>query len=161
MAGAGCAVDHVDGRLLGLSLHELPAYLREVLRCLVQYLACGRDGITKKAIADAHDKDVETQAKYGVRYLKYWFDEATGKVLCLIEAPNKEAAIAVAKNYGYESHLLSWFDKRGGTHSLMDECCVDGEPSWIASAEARNGNLTIDVNDEDYVFIFHQSGQFH
>jgi len=73
----------------------------------------------------------------------------------------RDVAIAVAKNYGFESHLLSWFDKRGGTHSLMDECCVDGEPSWIASAEARNGNLTVDVNNEDYVFIFHQSGKFH
>ena len=35
------------------------------------------------------------QAKYGVRYIKYWFDPITGKVFCLSEAPSKEAALAV------------------------------------------------------------------
>jgi hypothetical protein len=30
-----------------------------------------------------------------VKYLRYWFDEGTGRVFCLVEAPNKEAAIAV------------------------------------------------------------------
>ena len=35
------------------------------------------------------------QAKYNVRYLKYWYDIATERVFCLIEAPNKEAAEAV------------------------------------------------------------------
>jgi uncharacterized protein DUF4242 len=28
-----------------------------------------------------------------VKYLKYWFEE--GKVFCLVEAPSKEAAIAI------------------------------------------------------------------
>lgn len=51
------------------------------------------DGLTAEAVTGAHAKDLETQAKYGVRYLKYWFDE--GKVFCLVEAPSKEAAIAV------------------------------------------------------------------
>jgi hypothetical protein len=30
-----------------------------------------------------------------VNYLRYWFDEGTGKVFCLVEAPSKEAAAAV------------------------------------------------------------------
>jgi hypothetical protein len=30
-----------------------------------------------------------------VEYLKYWYDEGTGRVFCLAKAPNKEAAIAV------------------------------------------------------------------
>jgi len=51
------------------------------------------DGLTAEAVAGAHAKDLETQAKYGVKYLKYWFEE--GKVFCLVEAPSKEAAIAV------------------------------------------------------------------
>ena len=53
------------------------------------------EGLTADAVAGAHAADVKTQAKYGVKYLRYWFDENTGKVFCLIEAPNKEAAIAV------------------------------------------------------------------
>jgi hypothetical protein len=60
------------------------------------------DGLTAEAVAGAHAKDLETQGKYDVNILKYWFDEGTGKVFCLIEAPNKEAAIAVHR----EAHGL-------------------------------------------------------
>jgi hypothetical protein len=35
------------------------------------------------------------QHKHGVNYIRYWFDEGTGKVFCLVEAPSKEAAAAV------------------------------------------------------------------
>ena len=49
-------------------------------------------GLTKEAIAGAHAKDLETGKKYGVEYLKYWYDEGTGKAFCLVKAPNKEAA---------------------------------------------------------------------
>jgi hypothetical protein len=60
------------------------------------------DGLTKEGVAHAHEADVKTQEKYGVKYLKYWFDDTTGKVFCLVEAPNKEAAIAVHR----EAHGL-------------------------------------------------------
>ena len=30
-----------------------------------------------------------------MKYLRYWFDEGTGKVFCLVEAPSREAAEAV------------------------------------------------------------------
>lgn len=53
------------------------------------------EGLTPEAVAEAHRKDLEVQAKHGVNYLRYWFDEGTGKVFCLVEAPTKEAAIAV------------------------------------------------------------------
>ena len=53
------------------------------------------EGLTADAVAQAHAADLQTQEQYGVKYLRYWFDEANGKVFCLIEAPNKEAAIAV------------------------------------------------------------------
>jgi hypothetical protein len=52
-------------------------------------------GATAEAVAEAHRQDVAVQAKYGVRYLKYWYDPTTGKVFCLSEAPSKEAALAV------------------------------------------------------------------
>ena len=53
------------------------------------------EGLTAEAVTDAHAKDLATQAKYGVKYLNYWYDVSTGKVFCLCEAPSKEAAIAV------------------------------------------------------------------
>jgi Nickel responsive protein SCO4226-like len=60
------------------------------------------EGLTKDAVEGAHARDLEVQKKYGVDYRQYWFDEATGKVFCLVEAPNKEAAIAVHR----EAHGL-------------------------------------------------------
>lgn len=59
-------------------------------------------GLTKKAVAGAHKRDLEVQGKYGVKYHKYWFDEESGKVFCLVEAPDKESAIAVHR----EAHGL-------------------------------------------------------
>ncbi len=53
------------------------------------------EGLTAEAVAGAHAKDLQVQGKFGVQYLKYWFDEGTGKVFCLVDAPNPEAAAAV------------------------------------------------------------------
>lgn len=52
-------------------------------------------GVTAEALAEAHRRDLEVQSKYGVRYLKYWYDLATERVFCLVEGPNKEAVEAV------------------------------------------------------------------
>jgi hypothetical protein len=60
------------------------------------------DGLTADAVAGAHQKDLEVQDKHGVNYLKYWFDEGSGKVFCLVEAPSAEAAVAVHR----EAHGL-------------------------------------------------------
>ena len=60
------------------------------------------EGLTGPAVAQAHAADLATQDKHGVKYLRYWYDEGTGKVFCLVEAPNKEAAIAVHR----EAHGL-------------------------------------------------------
>jgi len=46
-------------------------------------------------VADAHLKDLQTQDRYGVRYLRYWVDEDQGKIFCLVDAPNAEAAATV------------------------------------------------------------------
>jgi hypothetical protein len=59
-------------------------------------------GLTKEGVAAAHVKDLEIQEKYGVKYLKYWYDQKSGKIFCLVEAPDREAANAVHR----ESHGL-------------------------------------------------------
>lgn len=56
------------------------------------------DGLTADAVARAHAKDLEIQERHGVEYKKYWFDEDSGKVFCLVEAPSKEAAAAVHRD---------------------------------------------------------------
>jgi hypothetical protein len=52
-------------------------------------------GLTAEALAGAHQRDREVQARHGVNYLKYWFNEDAGSVFCLVQAPTKEAAAAV------------------------------------------------------------------
>jgi Protein of unknown function (DUF4242) len=53
------------------------------------------EGLTAEAVAQAHARDLEVQEKHGVNYLRYWYDEGSGKVFCLCEAPSKAAAEAV------------------------------------------------------------------
>lgn len=53
------------------------------------------DGLTTEIAAAAHKRDLEVQGRYDVNYLRYWYDEGTGKVFCLVQAPSKEAANAV------------------------------------------------------------------
>jgi hypothetical protein len=60
------------------------------------------DGLTEEAVAGAHARDLEVQGTYGVDYLQYWFDEATGKVFCLVDAPDAETASRVHR----EAHGL-------------------------------------------------------
>ena len=54
--------------------------------------------VSAKDVAAAHMKDLEEQAKHGVKYLRYWVDEKEGKIFCLVEAPNAEAAHTVHRN---------------------------------------------------------------
>ena len=49
-------------------------------------------GITPEQLAEAHAADLKAQEKYGVKYQKYWVNHRCGKVFCLMEAPNPEAA---------------------------------------------------------------------
>jgi len=59
-------------------------------------------GVKADDVAGALSADVRVQGQYGVDYRHYWVDEAAGKVFCLVEAPDREAAIAVHR----EAHGL-------------------------------------------------------
>ena len=47
------------------------------------------------AAAKAHAADLQTQEKYGVKYLRYWVSEADRKIFCLVDAPDTDAANTV------------------------------------------------------------------
>jgi hypothetical protein len=53
------------------------------------------EGVTHDGLKEAHQKDLEIQAKHGVSFQKYWYNEEEKAIFCLAEAPNKEAAQAV------------------------------------------------------------------
>jgi len=63
-------------------------------------------GVTKAAVAEAHLKDLKIQAKHGVKFTSYWLDEGQGKVFCLSEAPNRQAAMAVHKEAGHPTNEI-------------------------------------------------------
>jgi hypothetical protein len=52
-------------------------------------------GLTAELAAAAHERDLAVQDRHGVQYRQYWFDEASGKVFCLVDAPSAELATAV------------------------------------------------------------------
>ncbi|HET7685309.1 MAG TPA: DUF4242 domain-containing protein [Candidatus Limnocylindria bacterium] len=64
-------------------------------------------GLTAAALAQAHARDMEVGPQYGVTYLRYWFDEATGKVFCLVDAPSPDLANRVHREaHGLEADRL-------------------------------------------------------
>jgi hypothetical protein len=56
------------------------------------------EGLTAEAVAAAHQQDLDVQARFGVRFIRYWYDERTGKVFCLSEAPTPDAVAAVHRD---------------------------------------------------------------
>ena len=73
-------------------------------------------GATPDALKQAHDADLAVQNKHHVCYHKYWFNEAAGKVFCLVEAPNAEAAVAVHRE----------------AHGLLAEKIIEVDPDMAA-----------------------------
>ena len=59
-------------------------------------------GVSAEDVAKAHAEDVKIEGKYGVHYHKYWVNEKAGKIFCLCDAPNADAAIQVHR----EAHGL-------------------------------------------------------
>lgn len=64
-------------------------------------------GVKSEDVAGAHEADVKVQGKYGVDYQNYWVDEKAGKVWCLVNAPDKEAANQTHREaHGLVAHTL-------------------------------------------------------
>jgi hypothetical protein len=59
-------------------------------------------GVGIDDVIKAHQADLATQAGYEVQYLRYWVDESDGKIFCLVDAPDAEAANTVHR----EAHGL-------------------------------------------------------
>lgn len=52
-------------------------------------------GVTVRELEEMHARDLQVQDAYGVRYLKWWYDPARGRVFCLVLAPDRDSALAV------------------------------------------------------------------
>jgi len=57
----------------------------------IHHLGAGK--VTYAAVAAAHQKDLATEKKYNVEFIKFWVDEKRGNVYCLSTAPDSSAII--------------------------------------------------------------------
>ncbi len=52
--------------------------------------------------------------------------------------------------------LIAWFDgKKGEEHPSVPEC--QHKPGWLAYADGHGGRIRVDVNENEYSFIFADS----
>lgn len=69
-----------------------------------------------------------------------------------------ELAKALAREHALidyaEVMLIAWFDKKAQRYSPNIRHCAKNKPSWVVYAESRGANISIDINEEEYVFIF-------
>jgi len=66
----------------------------------------------------------------------------------------KDLAKEKAKESCKDPMLLSWCNGKTGEFYPRFECGKGDKPPWIVFAEARGGNLTIDINDGEYIFVY-------
>ena len=50
--------------------------------------------------------------------------------------------------------LVSWYDATTGESHPKAECAGSGKPGWLNYAESCRCDTTVDINDEQYVFIY-------
>ncbi len=77
--------------------------------------------------------------------------------LTMAEDVDFVTAKQVAKETAFEKcdhpMILSWRNGKTGEFYPDYECGSNNSPFWIRYAEGRGANLTIDVNQGDYVFM--------
>ncbi len=66
----------------------------------------------------------------------------------------KDIAKQKAKETCEDPMLLSWYQGKTGESYPDLECGPGDKPAWITYAESRGGDLTIDINEGQYVFIY-------
>jgi len=59
-----------------------------------------------------------------------------------------------AKEICADSMLLSWYQGKTGESYPNLDCGPVDKPAWIVYAESRGADLTIDINEGQYVFIY-------
>ncbi len=68
--------------------------------------------VTEEDIKNAHQQDLAIQDEYGVQFLTFWFNNADGQGFCLVDAPTKDAAVAVHKaSHGLVPHDIVEVEK--------------------------------------------------
>ncbi|MEA1968296.1 MAG: AF1514 family protein [Thermodesulfobacteriota bacterium] len=65
----------------------------------------------------------------------------------------EKAAKKIALTKCNNCMVLSWKNGKTGEFYPNRECGTQNKPAWIHYAETRGANLTININDGDYIFM--------
>jgi len=87
-------------------------------------------GVHLADVAEAHRKDLAVEAAHGVDYERYWVDEGSGTIYCLVRAPSAEAAEEVHRE----------------AHGLVADSIREVQPG-ILPAPAHGGRLFMDTHE--------------
>ena len=66
----------------------------------------------------------------------------------------KDIAKQEAKKQCADPMMLSWYQGKIGEGYPNFECGKADTPAWLVYAASRGGDLTIDINDGDYIFFY-------
>ena len=66
----------------------------------------------------------------------------------------RDQAKAKALEINRNAMQLAWFHRQTGQGFPDYDCGPNDRPPWQVFADARGGNLTIDVNDGAFIFIY-------
>jgi len=66
----------------------------------------------------------------------------------------KQLADEAAKKVTADPMLLAWYNAKTGDFSPPVTCCGEDRPTWLIYAESRGGTICIDINEEEFVFVY-------
>lgn len=61
---------------------------------------------------------------------------------------------ALAEKASGETMLVAWFDGKNKVGYPEVQECTGDKPGWLAYAESHGGNLEVNVNGGEFIFIF-------
>ena len=71
----------------------------------------------------------------------------------------KQIATQKARELCSDPMMLAWYEGKTGDYVPKTECDVGDKPAWVIYAESRGGDITIDINEEEYIFIYKSNPQ--
>lgn len=66
----------------------------------------------------------------------------------------KDVAKQKVKELYPDAMLLSWCIGKTDEHYPTLKCSTSDKPAWLLYAEARGADVTISINEGEYIFVF-------
>lgn len=78
-------------------------------------------GASIHEVNTAHEKDLATEKKFGVKFLTYWFDQDRSTAFCLVDSPDKQTII----------------DAHNEAHGMIPHEILEVDPSMVKAFLGR------------------------